>query len=219
MSELVMEVRMASSPSQVFAAFETPFLLRRWYGAPPGCFRTGAEGDVGTGEPFQVNLIDAQGVPFVQRGRILDVVPAERLELEMSWEGGPLGGPEVTRAKLRFHPDGGGTRFEVIQGPFSRPEALEAHRAYWKASLERLSRVAAGEALPCFEEFWDESCGYAGRLGVAAYAVLAGMREAGAAPEALAQAEALLYTHLSRLPPETAELLGAVLHSRLTGGS
>jgi uncharacterized protein YndB with AHSA1/START domain len=218
MSELVLEQWMAPSPRQVFVAFEAPFLLRRWYGAPPGCFRTGADGNVGAGEPFQVNLVDAQGVPFVQRGRILEVEPAERLVLEMSWEGGPLG-PEVTRAELRFHPDRGGTRFAVRQGPFPRPEALEGHRAYWKASLERLSRVASGEAVPCFEEFWDESCGFAGRLGVAAYVVLAGMREAGAAPEALAQAEALLYTHLSGVPPETAELLGAVLHSRLTGGS
>ncbi|ADO72142.1 SRPBCC family protein [Stigmatella aurantiaca] len=216
MSELVLELRMAASPRQVFAAFEAPFLLRRWYGAPPGCFRTGADGNVGAGEPFQVNLIDAQGTPFMQRGRILDVVPAERLELEMSWEGGHLG-QEVTRAVLNFHPADGGTRFEVRQGPFRSPEALEAHRAYWKASLERLSRVASGEAVPCFEEFWDESGGYTGRLGVATYAVLAGMREAGAAPEALAQVEELLYTHLSRLPSETAELLGAVLHSRLTG--
>jgi uncharacterized protein YndB with AHSA1/START domain len=214
MSELILERRLAQGPEQVFEAFESPFALRRWYGAPRGCHRTGAEGQVAPGESFRVNLVDARGVPFAQRGQLLEVVPGGGLVLEMSWEGGGMS-PETTRASIVLSPDGGGTRIEVRQGPFSSHESLEAHRDYWEVSLERLARVVAGEPVPCFEEFWDESNGFSGPLGLAAYGVLAGLREAGATPEVLAQVEETLYAHLGRLSPQTADVLGAVLRSRL----
>jgi uncharacterized protein YndB with AHSA1/START domain len=213
MSELTMDVWLAQGPEEVFAAFGDPFRLRRWYGAPPGGHRTGATGDVASGEPFQVSLIDASGAPFTQRGQILSVTPGEGLELEMAWEGGGLGA-DATRAAIALRPVNGGTRVEVRQGPFSTAEALEAHRAWWGACLGRLVRVAAGDAVPCFEEFWEESRGFVGPLGAAAYTVLAGLREAGAPAETVAQVEELLYTHLARLPADTAEALGAVLRSR-----
>ena len=214
MSELAMDVWIPQELEAVFTAFVDPFQLRRWYGAPPGCFRTGAEGNVAPGEQFRVELIDSKGAAFAQLGRIVSVEPGEGLVMEMAWEGGDLG-RDMTRAAISLKPADGGTRLEVHQGPFSDMAALEAHRAYWKANLERLARVAAGEAVPCLEEFLDESLGYTGPLGVAAYAVLAGLREAGAPPEAIAQIEETLYAHLSRLPEETAGVLGAVLRSRL----
>ncbi|MBZ4420107.1 SRPBCC domain-containing protein [Myxococcus sp. RHSTA-1-4] len=214
MSELVMDVWLAREPEEVFTAFGDPFRLRRWYGAPRGGHRIGAAGDVASGEPFRVDMLDAEGTPFAQLGRIVQVTPGEGLELEMAWEGGSLG-REETRASIALRPAEGGTRVEVRQGPFSSQESLEAHRAWWDTCLKRLVRVASGEAPPCFEEFWEESRGFVGPLGVAAYTVLAGLREAGAPPEALAQVEETLYTHLPRLPPETAEVLAAVLRSRV----
>ena len=214
MSELTMEVWLAQGPEEVFAAFGDPFRLRRWYGAPPGGHRIGATGDVASGEPFQVDLIDAAGVPFTQRGRIIEVAPGEGLELEVGWEGGGFG-QGTTRASIALRPAEGGTRVEVRQGPFPTRAALEAHQAWWDACLKRLVRVVAGEALPCFEEFWEESRGFVGPMAMAAYTVLAGLREAGAPPEAVAQVEETLYTHLARLPPETAEVLSAVLRSRV----
>ena len=72
--------------------------------------------------------------------------------------------------------------------------------------------------MPCFEECWEESSGFVEPLGMAAYTVLAGVREAGASPETLAQLEETLYTHLARLPEETARVLGAVLRERLKAG-
>jgi uncharacterized protein YndB with AHSA1/START domain len=218
MSELAMEVWVPQGLEQVFTAFVDPFQLRRWYGAPPGCHRTGADGNVAPGESFRVEMIDAKGVPFAQLGRILSVEPGEGLVMEMAWEGGSLG-RETTRAAIALRPVDGGTRLEIRQGPFSNPELLQAHQAYWKANLGRLARVAAGEAVPCFEEFWEESLGFVEPLGMAAYAVLAGLREAGAPPEALAQLEETLYAHLTRLPEETARVLGAVLRSRVSDAS
>jgi uncharacterized protein YndB with AHSA1/START domain len=214
MSELVMEVELAQPPNRVFEAFEDPFQTRRWYGAPPGCQRVTADDSPGIGETFRVSLVDARGAPFAQVGRILSVDPGKSMEMEMSWEGWDYG-QETTRVSMTFHPAGDGTRLEVRQGPFSSPEELDVHRAYWEACLGRLARVVSGEAVPCFEEFWEESQGFTGPLGAAAYAVLAGMREAGASPEVIAQMEEALYTHLARLPEDTAETLGAVLRARL----
>ena len=214
MSELTLEVLLPQAPEKVSRAFDDPFQLRRWYGAPPGCHRTGADDHVELGEVFRVKMIDAKGAPFAQLLRVLSEDPGERFEMEMAWEGGNLGG-EKTRVAITLRPVDGGTRVEILQGPFSDPEVLEAHRAYWKVNLERLARVAAGEAVPCFEEFREESLGFVEPLGVAADAVLAGLREAGASPEAIAQVEETLYSHLTRLPEETAGVLGAVLRARL----
>lgn len=218
MSELAVEVWIPQALEQVVSAFDDPFQLRRWYGAPPGCHRISASGGEEPGASFRVELIDSKGAPFAQVGRMLSEEPGKGLELEMAWEGGSLG-RAATRASISMLSVDGGTRLEVRQGPFSSPEALEGHRAYWKANLGRLARVAAGEAVPCFEEFWEESLGFVGPLGVAAYTVLAGLREAGAPPETLAQLEETLYAHLTRLPEEAAGVLGAVLRARLKDAS
>jgi uncharacterized protein YndB with AHSA1/START domain len=214
MSELAMDVVVPHPPKEVFTAFEDSFRLRRWYGAPPGCFRTGADGSVLPGQSFRVDMMDAAGDSFAQLGRILEVEPGNCLRLEMAWEGGKLSRDE-TRVSIFLQPADGGTRVEVRQGPFSTVESMEAHRDYWRANLDRLARVVNGEALPCFEELWEESLGFVEPLGMAAYAVLAGLREAGAAPELVTQVEDTLYTHLAHLPEETAGMLGAVLRERL----
>ncbi|MFL5357218.1 SRPBCC family protein [Archangium sp.] len=218
MSELAMEVWVARPPSAVFAAIKEPFQLRRWYGAPPGAVRLGESGGEPVGELFRVHLLDEHGKPFVQRGRVVEVLEDEGVVLELAWEGGGALGPEPTRASLMLRAQDDGTRIELRQGPFSSPEEQEAHRAYWELCLERLKRVVSGEAVPCFEECWEESSGFVEPLGMAAYAVLAGVREAGASPETLAQLEETLYTHLARLPEETARVLGAVLRERLKAG-
>lgn len=217
MSELTMDVWVARSPPVVFEAIKDPFLLRRWYGAPPGAVRLGETGGDEQGEPFRVNLLDEYGESFAQTGRLLEVLPDEGIVLELRWEGGNLG-YETTRASLMLRAQDDGTRIELRQGPFASPETLEAHRAYWETCLGRLVRVASGEAVPCFEECWEESSGFVEPLGQAAYTVLAGMREAGAPPETLAQLEETLYTHLARLPEDTARVLGAVLRERLKAG-
>ncbi|QRO00677.1 SRPBCC domain-containing protein [Archangium violaceum] len=216
MSELVMEWWVAQTPRQVFEAIEDPFQLRRWFGAPPGGFRVGGDADADVGEPFRLDLLDDQGTPLALTGRVLAVEPDEVLWMQLAWDGGNFG-PETTRASILLDPTNGGTRIEICQGPFLSPESHEAHRTYWEAAVGRLVRVISGETVPCFEEFWEESNGYAEPLGMAAYAVLAGMREAGAAPETLAQLEETLYTHLARVPEESAKVLGAVLRARLQG--
>ncbi len=218
MSELAMEWRVDRSPKQVFEAIADPFQMRRWYGAPPGGMRLGEEGDEADETLFRVNVLDEKGAPLVQTGRVLEVGTDRGFQMELTWDGGDYG-RETTRVTLILHTAeaGAGTRIELRQGPFSSPEVQEAYRAYWEANVGRLLRVVSGEAVPCFEEFWEESSGFVDPLGMAAHAVLAGMREAGAAPETLAQLEETLYTHLTRLPEETARVLGAVLRERLKG--
>ncbi|MCY1040323.1 SRPBCC domain-containing protein [Corallococcus sp. bb12-1] len=219
MSDLLLEWKLPVSPEAVFPAFDQPALIRRWFGAPPGCHRTHAPDPGALGQPYRVMLRDALGRAFAQVGCLVEAEPPRSLALEMDWEGGPLPSGR-TRAELTFHPtDDGGTRVQVRQGPFVEDAARDAHRAYWEVCLGRLSRVVAGEAVPCFEEFWEESRGYVGPLGAAAYAVLAGLREAGAPPEAVSQVEDVLYTHLTRLREDTAAVLGAVLQSRVEGGA
>ncbi|WP_224367022.1 SRPBCC family protein [Hyalangium versicolor] len=213
--ELELGVWFPQAPAELFQlAFGDGLVLRRWYGAPPGCHRTGGDNGAEPGEKFQVEMLDADGTPFVQEGLMYQVEEGQSLMFELKWKGGPLDGGKAL-ATLSLHPAEGGTRFEVRQGPFTSTEMMEAHRTYWEENLKRLVRVAAGEAVPCFEEFWEESRGFIEPLGIAAYTLLAALREAGAPPEVISQTEETLYAHLPRLPEETASVLGAVLRARL----
>jgi uncharacterized protein YndB with AHSA1/START domain len=215
MNELAMEVWVPKAPEEVFQlAFDDGLRMRRWYGAPPGCFRMGGEIASGPGDTYRVDLLDSEGTPFTQEGRLLEWDEGKGMMFDMRWMGGKMSG-EKTLVTISLRPAEGGTRIEVRQGPFSSPELLEAHRAYWQANLGRLKRVTAGEAVPCFEEFWEESRGFIEPLGIAAYTVLAGLREAGAASEVISQLEETLYAWLPRVPEETAAVLGAVLRARL----
>lgn len=214
MSELVVEWRVPQSPESVFEAIADPFQQRRWYGAPLGGARLGEEGADEVGELQRMNLLDARGEPLAQLCRVLEVHPGEGVVMELAWEKRGIA-RDTTRADLRLHAEGTGTRIEVRQGPFASGEAQDESQRWWEANLERLARVVRGEAVPCFEEFWEESAGFVEPLGLAAYTVLAGMREAGAEASLLSQVEEALYTHLSRLPEESANVLGAVLRARL----
>lgn len=214
MNALSLDVWLPHPPERLAVCFDDAFLLRRWYGAPPGAHRVYSSSPRDSDEDFTLQLVDDHGLTFLQHGRILERTE-ERLVLEMHWSGGELEGAS-SQATLTLHPTDGGTRIRVEQGPFSHPEQREGHRAYWEYCLGRLARVAGGEAVPCFEEFMEESKGFREPLGVAAYTVLAGLRESGMAPEALARLEETLYEHLGRLPPETARVLVAVLRARVT---
>ena len=215
MSELALEVWVPKAPEEVFRlAFDDGLRMRRWYGAPPGCFRTGGEIASGPGDTYRVAMLDPDGTPFTQEGRLLEFEEGKGMMFDMRWWGGKMHG-EQSLATISLRPEKDGTRLEVRQGPFSSPELMEAHQAYWQANLGRLTRVLAGEPVACFEEFWEESRGFIEPLGIAAYTVLAGLREAGATSEVISQLEETLYAWLPRVPEETAAVLGAVLRARL----
>lgn len=214
MSELAIDVWLPQTPDEVFACFEDVYGLRRWYGPPPGCLRSGEDLVLVPGEPFRIELIDGEGGSFAQEAQVLAWEPNRGLTIEMRWTGGGLPA-EPSRAVIQMSASKGGTRLEIRQGPLSDRKAVEAMRACWQDNLAKLQRVAAGEAVPCFEEFRDEAKGFVDPLGLAAYAVLAGLRESGAGSEAVDAVEETLYSHLPRLSEELAEILGTVLRERI----
>jgi hypothetical protein len=65
MNELAMEVWVPKAPEELFRlAFDDGLRLRRWYGAPPGCFRTGGEIASGPGDTYRVALTSPTGCMF-----------------------------------------------------------------------------------------------------------------------------------------------------------
>jgi uncharacterized protein YndB with AHSA1/START domain len=213
-SDLVYERDLPHPPEALFAALADPHAARRWYGAPPGCHRTGIAGAFAPGSQYRMDVMGPGGERFSQVGALVGMVPGRQVTVATRWDGGPLAGAQ-TQATMAFAPIPGGTRVTVTEGPLPEADRRDGHRAYWAACLDRLGRLLDGAGASCIEDFETEASAYPDPLGLAAYVVLAGMREAGAPAEAIADVEERLYTHLGALDDETAGLLGSVLRKRL----
>ncbi len=215
MNELVLAHHFAHPLAEVFQACTEPEQARRWWGAPPGYRRVGTTGTLAPGAKFRMDIRGATGERVVLIGQLREVTQDRSLTVATRWSGGPLDG-RTTTVVLTFAAEGAGTRLDLRHGPFDEDRLLEGHRAYWQHAFGRLARVLAGETLPCFEELLEESRAFQDPLGVAAYAVLAGLRAAGAPAETIAQVEATLYTHLAALSAEPYGMLADVLRARLS---
>lgn len=199
---------------RVFAACAEPGEARRWWGAPAGWRRVGAEGELAPGARFRMQVRGPAGERGVLVGTLREITPPVSLAIALRWSGGPLDG-RATVVVLTFRAEEGGTALALRQGPFDDEPTRAAHRAFWEAGLDRLARLLAGEPTPCFEDLLDESRAFRDPLGVAAYAVLAGLRGAGAPGETIDAVERALYAHLPDLPPDAHGMLADVLRARL----
>ncbi|MDB5101016.1 MAG: activator of hsp90 ATPase 1 family protein [Cyanobacteria bacterium RYN_339] len=212
MTDLSIAFSLPDTPAAAFEALTNPLVLRCWYGAPPGYHRVALGGAFGLGKSLTMTSKNGLGEQVVHTLTVQALGPAEHAVLDLAWDGGPLANATAT---LSFTADAAGTQVTVHQGPFATEADADAAAAFWRASFGRLARVLAGQTLSPREELANEIKAFHDPLGVAAYGVLVGLREAGAPPEAIASVEDTLYKHLAELPAETGDMIDGLMRARL----
>lgn len=147
------ERTLPAPPHQVYRAWLSPELIRRWMA--PGYQVTRAEVDERVGGRYQVWHADA-GVPVGGfEAEILELVPDQRIAWRWGFagpdrEGGPVYDSRLT-VTLRDAP-GGGTVLTLVHERFddlaaALPQVAEKVGSGWDGVLAKLDALLAGTAL------------------------------------------------------------------------
>ena len=136
--EVIREVRIAATPTDVFPYFTDPEKLVAWKAAS-------AELDARPGGRFRM---DVTGRGDVAQGEYLDIEPPHRIRFTWQWErdgpGTPLETPAPSVVEVTLTPDGDGTLLRLVHRGIPGPNR-DASAAGWTHYLERLVLAASGE--------------------------------------------------------------------------
>jgi uncharacterized protein YndB with AHSA1/START domain len=132
-TSVVVERRIAATPSTVFSFFADTSRWLRWQGVE-------GEIDLRPGGVFRMNV---RGDGFAS-GSFLDVVPDRLLVFTWGWEHESMGIPPGSSVvQIELEPDGDGTLLRLTHREL--PEAAaDVHRQGWLHYTERLGALAEG---------------------------------------------------------------------------
>jgi uncharacterized protein YndB with AHSA1/START domain len=131
---------------EVFEAWTSPEVMRRWLGAGRGWTTPAAEVDLRPGGRIRVSMAETGGDPvhtFV--GTYVEVSPPERIAFTFRWESGEAEGV-TSRVTVEFNEDGGRTTVVLTQTGLPSEESRDEHEHGWASCLENLETrvIAAG---------------------------------------------------------------------------
>ena len=134
MTDVVVTRTIAASPATVFSFFADIERWTSWQGVD-------GEVDLRPGGVFRVHMPGAQ----VASGRVVEVVPEQRLVFTWGWEGeaSPVP-PGSTTVVIELEPDGAGTLLRLTHTELAPLPVAEHHRNGWERYLERLRVRAEG---------------------------------------------------------------------------
>ena len=138
----------------VFKAWSSPGHVKRWF-CPAGFTVPEAKVQMHVGGPFEVCMRSPGGVDYWTRGRFTEVVPFDRLAIDMHAIDEGDRRLFTAHTLVTFADDGAGTRMDVLQTyTVYDPAALSMiHGAPtgWKQTLDRLeaelARMVAGQGV------------------------------------------------------------------------
>jgi uncharacterized protein YndB with AHSA1/START domain len=141
---LELEHRYAAPREQVFEAWTSAEVLKRWWAAAPTWETPLAEVDAREGGSYRLSMRTDTGEVHTVRGEYKEVSPPERLAYTWSWEEGPepaMAGSESSLVVVEFLEDGGGTLVKLTHSGFAGEQIREVHAQGWKAVLANLERA------------------------------------------------------------------------------
>jgi uncharacterized protein YndB with AHSA1/START domain len=141
---LTLEHRYAAPREQVFDAWTSPDVLKRWWAAMPTWSTPLAEVDAREGGRYRLSMRTDEGDVHTVSGEYTEVSPPERLAYTWSWEEGPdaaMAGSKGSLVVVDFLEDGKGTLVRLTHSGFATEEFREMHVQGWQATLANLERA------------------------------------------------------------------------------
>jgi uncharacterized protein YndB with AHSA1/START domain len=128
----------------VFDAWLSPEVLRRWWPAGADWETPVAEVDARVGGRFRIVMRSPEGEEFGGSGEYLEITPPRRLVYSWTWDG--HAGHEGTQlVEVEFEQrDDGSTGVVLLNRDLPDEESERLHREGWEGSFDNLERVLAG---------------------------------------------------------------------------
>jgi uncharacterized protein YndB with AHSA1/START domain len=132
-----------ASAAEVFEAWTSAEVLRRWWPAGSDWETPVAEVDVRVGGSLRLVMRSPGGEEFGGRGEYVEIIPPERLVFTWTWDGHEgHEGTQLVEVEFRGREDGTTTVVLTNRG-LEDEESKRAHREGWEASFDNLDRVLA----------------------------------------------------------------------------
>lgn len=125
----------------VFDAWTSAAVLRRWWPAGRGWETTAAEVDVRVGGALRLVMRTPDGAEYGGVGRYVEVSRPERLVFTWRWDAPAVGPTQLIEVSLTSNPDATTTVVLVNRGLTAAE--LEDHRSGWQISFDNLDAVLA----------------------------------------------------------------------------
>ena len=138
---LKLEHRFAAPREQVFEAWTSPEVLKRWWRAGETWDTPLAEVDAREGGSYRLSMRTDQGEVHTVGGEYKEVSPPERLAFTWAWEEGPepaMAGSQHTLVVVEFLEDGDGTLVRLTHSGFASEEVKGMHADGWEGVLAKL---------------------------------------------------------------------------------
>lgn len=133
--------RVFDAPCQlVFDYFTIPDLVCTWWG-PHSVTTEKVEINLQVGGYCRWEMRDTENTLLILHGRILEVVPPERLVMTHQWENDQ----QVTTLTLDFLPVGEKTKLLLKQEGISKAIPIKLYNDWWTNTLARLKRRLCNE--------------------------------------------------------------------------
>ena len=137
--KLALDRVIPAAPAAVFAAFNDPEKLARWWG-PSGFEIPIVDFDPRVGETYRIEMQPPEGDAFHLSGEFLEVVPPARLSFTFAWEH-PDPDDVANVATLLLRDFGESTEVVLTQSPFRTEARLALHRDGWSDSFDKLEKL------------------------------------------------------------------------------
>ncbi len=135
-----LERTFAASPDEVFDAWTSPEVLKRWWGARPTWTTPTCEVDLRVGGHYALHMLDDDGELHIVGGEYREIERPRRLVYTWCWErgGGPPPG-HVSLVSVEFFANGERTTVVLEHSGLSSEESRENHGWGWNGAFEKLA--------------------------------------------------------------------------------
>lgn len=123
------------APSEVFAAWTQPGLMKRWF-CPEGMRVVSLHAEAVPGGEYSVTM-RGNGPLYTAYGNFEEVIAPRRLSFTWEWESDP----DYTLLAVEFYPSGKGTELHLMQEGFVNQAEAREHEEGWASALRHLSRL------------------------------------------------------------------------------
>jgi len=140
---LRIERTFSATPEEVFDAWTSPEVLKRWWAAGEDWQGTFAEVDVRTGGQIRLGMRSPDGDEYFGGGEYREVQPPSRLVYTWTWEDSPDSPSAGSLVTVEFEAAGEtSTRVVLTHDGLGTEESREQHSDGWNACFDNLERRA-----------------------------------------------------------------------------